>query len=61
MSAPLILPKGNDRTWTRSFYYSINKVFRRMWWEQRADEQIENALATAVRFGMGYIRVDWNA
>lgn len=31
-----ILPKGKDRTWTRSFYTAINRVFRRIEYDNRA-------------------------
>jgi len=57
MSAPRIIPKGNDRTWTRAFYYSINRVMRRMWWEQKCDSKIEKAFLDASLTGVGFMKV----
>ena len=56
MSAPLIVPKGNDRSWTRGFYRAINKVMRRIWWENGGDEMVDKLFQDAVVKGVGYLR-----
>lgn len=58
MGAPLIVPKGNDRSWTKAFYRAINKIFRRMWWEQDMDDQVQNACEQALLHGHGFVRFE---
>ena len=58
MSAPLLVPKGNDRSWNRQFYYALNKIMRRLWWENDADRKVVEAFNEAIMYGTGYLRVD---
>jgi hypothetical protein len=57
MSAPLIVPKGDDRTMTRAMYTALNKVFRKMWWEQNIDAKVEKAIMDGIIYGRGYVSV----
>jgi len=54
-----IFPKGNDRSWTRAFYYAINRVFRRVEWEHRAELQAatKRMFQDAFRTGTGHMRI----
>lgn len=36
-----VLPKGNDRTWTREFYRTINRVARLIEYEHRDEMKAE--------------------
>ena len=51
MSAPRIFPKGNDRSWTREFYYAINRMFRHIWWEEKVDDKLKEALRNLFIYG----------
>ena len=57
MSCPLILPKGSDRSWTRAFYTTVNKIFRRMWWEQGMNAKVDAAALDCMVKGTGSIRI----
>lgn len=57
MSCPRVFPAGNDRSWTREFYYTINRISRRLWYENNCDQQVEQALQDMVLYGKGYVEV----
>lgn len=35
----------------------LNRIFRRMWWEQKVDKKLAVALTQAVTQGIGYFRI----
>jgi hypothetical protein len=53
-----IFPKGNDRSWTREKYYTLNKILRRIEYEQRPQlpSAINEAFEQAIKYGFGYMR-----
>lgn len=57
MSAPLIVPAGNDRSMTRGMYTALNKIMRRHWWEENMDKRVSQAILDAVVYGKGYLTV----
>lgn len=61
MSAPRLLPKGTDRSWTRAFYYTLNRVARRVWYRERMDEKVDQAVRNSILYGRGQftIKADW--
>lgn len=36
-----VFPRGNDRSWTREFYYAINRIARRIEYEHRDEIRAE--------------------
>jgi hypothetical protein len=63
MGCPRILPRGSDRSWTRAFYYGINRVFRRIWWQERIDVKLEKAVVDVLLYGHAYLTIgdSWTA
>jgi hypothetical protein len=50
-----VFPKGNDRSWTREFYYTVNRVFR--WMEYKNRPAVTQAVQDCLLYGTGYWRV----
>jgi len=51
-----VFPKGNDRSWTREFYYTVNRVFR--WMEYKNRPRVERAILETFCFGKSYVSLD---
>jgi hypothetical protein len=57
MSCPHIVPKGNDRSWTRAFYQTLRRVTRYMWWKQNMEAQVSRAMMDTLTTGRGFIHI----
>jgi hypothetical protein len=51
-----VFPRGNDRSWTREFYYAINRLFRRFEYEHRAevDAEVNLRITNLVIYGISH-------
>jgi hypothetical protein len=57
MSAPRLFPKGKDRSWTRAFYYAINRLLRREWYCNDCDRKLGQAMADSILYGQGWFKL----
>ena len=58
MSAPLIVPKGDDRSMTRAMYTALNKIMRHQWWEKDMEKKMDDAILETLEHGVGYLKVE---
>lgn len=46
--APRLFPSGTDRSWTRTFYYAVNRIFRKHWHDSMMDQKLGRAVSHSV-------------
>ena len=51
MSAPLIVPNGNDRSMTRGMYYVLRRFVRYEWWKNDCDAKIQRQMTNLIIYG----------
>ena len=51
-----IVPKGSDRSMNKQTYKGINKIMRYVWWKEKVEERVHEALMNKMLYGDAFYK-----